>query len=259
MKCGKAAGTTLVIAEMPKSCCDEGVRQICDLIDGIVNLRKIPAGWDESIIVSLYMEKAFPIEWENYRDLNLLDLVTKVLQGIEENFPWLNVYIDDMQFGIMPRGRTINTIYSVCQLQENVHALTKALYMAFFNLESHSIVHPNMSIWWAHHKLNIEWWLVRLIHSMYENATSRVHVGCNQHHEVSVKIGGLRSSCLCVFSLLISIVMLKEYILCLIIIIVKLEVWIITHCLGLGHETNVCTVCLYILISAQLPYHSTEE
>ena len=40
---------------------------------------------------------------------------------------------------------------------------------------------------------------------------------------------------------------LKEYILCLIIII-KSEVWTITHCLGLGHETMVCTVCLSIFL-----------
>ena len=38
------------------------------------------------------------------------------------------------------------------------------------------------------------------------------------------------------------------YILCLIIII-KSEVWTITHCLGLGHETMVCTVCLSVFLS----------
>ena len=37
----------------------------------------------------------------------------------------------------------------------------------------------------------------------------------------------------------------RIYILCLIIII-KSEVWTITHCLGLGHETMVSAVCLYI-------------
>ena len=40
----------------------------------------------------------------------------------------------------------------------------------------------------------------------------------------------------------------RIYILCLIIII-KLEVWTITHCLGLGHETMVCIVCLSIFLS----------
>ena len=37
------------------------------------------------------------------------------------------------------------------------------------------------------------------------------------------------------------------YILCLIIII-KSEVWTITHCLGLGHETMVCAVCLSLFL-----------
>ena len=61
---------------------------------------------------------------------------------------------------------------------------------------------------------------------------------------------------LCVFSLPISFVMIERiYILCLIIII-KSEVWTITHCLGLGHETMVCAVCLSIFLylgASQLP------
>ena len=53
---------------------------------------------------------------------------------------------------------------------------------------------------------------------------------------------------LCVFSLPISFVMIEIiYIPCLIIII-KSEVWTITHCLGLGHETMVCAVCISILL-----------
>ena len=53
---------------------------------------------------------------------------------------------------------------------------------------------------------------------------------------------------LCVFSLPISFVMIDRiYILCLIIII-KSEGWTITHCLGLGHETMVCAVCLSIFL-----------
>ena len=53
---------------------------------------------------------------------------------------------------------------------------------------------------------------------------------------------------LCVFSLPIPFVMIERiYILCLIIII-KSGVWTITHCLGLGHETMVCAVCLPIFL-----------
>ena len=39
---------------------------------------------------------------------------------------------------------------------------------------------------------------------------------------------------------------LRWYTLCLIII--KSEVWTIIHCLGLGHETMVCAVCLSIFL-----------
>ena len=53
---------------------------------------------------------------------------------------------------------------------------------------------------------------------------------------------------LCIFSIPISLVMIERiYILCLIIFI-KSEVWTITHCLGLGHETMVCAVCLSIFL-----------
>ena len=51
-----------------------------------------------------------------------------------------------------------------------------------------------------------------------------------------------------VFSLPISFVMVEIiYIHCLIIII-KPEVWTLTHCLGLGHETMVSAVCLSIFL-----------
>ena len=63
---------------------------------------------------------------------------------------------------------------------------------------------------------------------------------------------------LCVFSLPIPFLMIERiYILCLIIII-KSEVWTITHCLGLGHETMVCAVYLSIFlcrfIRTEIPY-----
>ena len=47
---------------------------------------------------------------------------------------------------------------------------------------------------------------------------------------------------LCVFGLPISFMMIER------IIIIKSEVWTIAHCLGLGHETMVCAVCLSILL-----------
>ena len=64
---------------------------------------------------------------------------------------------------------------------------------------------------------------------------------------------------LCVFSWPISLVMIERiYILCLIIII-KSEVWTITHCLGLGHETMVCAVCLPVFLPTGINHFMYES
>ena len=52
---------------------------------------------------------------------------------------------------------------------------------------------------------------------------------------------------LCVFSLPISLMMILRIWIFYLILIIRLEVWPISHCLGLGHETMVGAVCLSIL------------
>ena len=55
-----------------------------------------------------------------------------------------------------------------------------------------------------------------------------------------------------VFSWPVPLVMIQRiYILC-VIVIIKSEVWTITHCLGLGHETRVPTVCLSIFLETAM-------
>ena len=55
-----------------------------------------------------------------------------------------------------------------------------------------------------------------------------------------------------VFSWPVPLVMIEIiYILC-VIVIIKSEVWTITYCLGLGHETMVPTVCLSIFLETAM-------
>ena len=102
-----------------------------------------------------------------------------------------------MQFGfIKPGHSTTDAIFIVCQLQEKFYAVNKTVYMAFVNLENAFNGVPRRAIWWALCKLSTDEWLVRLIQSMYENARSRMHVGCNLSEEFSVKVGFHQGSCL---------------------------------------------------------------
>ena len=92
-----------------------------------------------------------------------------------------------------------------------------------------------------HHCANFIWrhWIYKMP-VRYNVSSAWVRLSIFSHSSIIQSVG------LCVFSLSISFVMIERiYRLCLIIII-KSEVWIINRCLGLGHETMVCTVCLSI-------------
>ena len=104
--------------------------------------------------------------------------------------------IDDMQFGFMPGRSTIDAIFIVRQLQENVYTANKTLYMAFVDLEMAFDRLPKSVIWLALPKLDFDEWLVLLIESMYENARSRVRFGCNLSEKFSVKVGLHQGYCL---------------------------------------------------------------
>ena len=58
---------------------------------------------------------------------------------------------------------------------------------------------------------------------------------------------------LCVFSLSIYLMTIVRIHVLYLIIIVKLKLWTICHCLGLGHETIVYAVCLSIFLAMILP------
>ena len=59
---------------------------------------------------------------------------------------------------------------------------------------------------------------------------------------------------LCVSSLPVSLMMIVRICVLYLIIIIKSEVWPICHCLWLGHETMVCTVCHEIIVCAVYSY-----
>ena len=112
----------------------------------------------------------------------------KVLDRVAENF-LRQVHTDDMQFGFMPGHSTTDSIFIVHQLQEKFYAISKTLYMAFVDLEKAFDCITRCVIWWALCKLSVGEWLVWFIQSMYENARSRVRVGCNLSAKFSVKMG----------------------------------------------------------------------
>ena len=78
MASGKAAGPSIIVAEMLKPVGEAGAVEVRDLIEDIILEGCIPTNWQESFIVNLYKGKGDALNRGNYRGLNLIEQVMKV-------------------------------------------------------------------------------------------------------------------------------------------------------------------------------------
>ena len=107
MASGKAAGPSIIVAEMLKPVGEAGAVEVRDLIADIILEGCIPTNWQESFIVNLYKGKGDALNRGNYRGLKLIEQVMKVLERVVEGLIRQRVEIDEMQCGFMSgRGTT---------------------------------------------------------------------------------------------------------------------------------------------------------
>ena len=94
---------------------------------------------------------------------------------------------DDMQPGFMLGRSSTDAILIVRQLQEKLYADNKTLCMALVDLEKAFDRVPKCGVLLANWRRGI----VGAAHTehVYENARSRLRVGCNLSEEFSVKMG----------------------------------------------------------------------
>ncbi|HXJ94687.1 MAG TPA: reverse transcriptase domain-containing protein [Terriglobia bacterium] len=188
-KDGKAPGPTGVVAEMLKAAGDVGIQWMTDLCNAVVVEGKIPDDWKKSWMVSVYKGKGDALECGSYRGIKLLDQVMKVLERVIEKRLRDKVQIDNMQFGFRPGRGTTDAIFIVRQMQEKFLAKRKELWMAFVDLEKAFDRVPREVVWWALRKMGVEEWLVKVIQSMYADATTAVRLGGGESKAFAVKVG----------------------------------------------------------------------
>ena len=131
----------------------------------------------------------------SYQGLKLLE-VMKVLERVAENFLRHKVHMMTCSLASSLDTAPQMPYLLFASYKKSLMPSIRPVYMAFVNLENAFNGVPRRAIWWALCKLSIDEWLVRLIQSMYENARSRMHVGCNLSEEFSVRVGFHQGSCL---------------------------------------------------------------
>jgi hypothetical protein len=189
MKCNKAPGPSGVVADMLKSAGETCLPWVTDVCNAIVQEGKMPKDWDKSWMVNVYKGKGDALECGSYRGIKLLEHVMKVLERVIESRVRNIVKIDEMQFGFMSGKGTTDAIFIVRQLQEKYLAKKKELWMAFVDLEKAFDRVPREVVWWALRKLGVDEWIVSVIKSMYEEATTSVKLNGRESKGFRVKVG----------------------------------------------------------------------
>ena len=84
MKFGKAAGPSVIVAEMLSASGDRGIEFLTMLTKPVFSIGAIPSGWQESFLLHIYKGKSDMLDRGNYRALKLTDQVMKLLEHVLE-------------------------------------------------------------------------------------------------------------------------------------------------------------------------------
>ena len=114
----------------------------------------------------------------------------KVFERVIEARVQERVQIDNMQFDFISGKGITDTIFIVHQLQEKYLAKKKDLWMAFIDLENAFDRVPRREVlWWALREVEVEEWLIKVIQSLYEGATTSVKLRSGESQPFEVKVG----------------------------------------------------------------------
>jgi len=94
-----------------------------------------------------------------------------------------------MQFGFSPGKGITDSIFIIRQLQEKYLANKKDLWMAFVDLAMAFDRVPRGILWWALREVEVEEWLIKVIQSMYDGATTSVKLAIGDSKPFDVKVG----------------------------------------------------------------------
>ena len=123
------------------------------------------------------------------RGIKLLDQVMKLFERVIERKMRNLVSLDDIQFGFRLGRGTTDAIFIVRQIQEKYLTQKRDIWIAFVDLEkAFDRVSRDVS-WWALRQSGVEEWIVRVIQSMYEGASTSVKLGVGDSVEFAVKVG----------------------------------------------------------------------
>lgn len=175
MKNGKSAGKDKLVPEMFKNLDQDGMKILLKIINRVWKEEQIPTKWCETMIVPIH-KNGDRLECSNYRGINLINTIIKILEGIIENRIRTKTehLLEDQQCAFR-KGRSIQDhIFTTKQLIEKMHSQQRQLFLAFIDLEKAFDRINRNEIWRILDKYKINHKIIRITRNIYNNTKNIV-------------------------------------------------------------------------------------
>ena len=95
----------------------------------------MPVSWAPRIVVPIIKSEVEIKKCSCYRAVTITEHGMKMAERVLEKRLCRIVSVDEMQFGFMPDGITINAVFILRRMHEEYHAKGKKLHVCFVDLE----------------------------------------------------------------------------------------------------------------------------
>ena len=176
LKNNKSAGCDAIPAEIYKCASKELIGHLKALFDVIWESGEVPQDFCNANIVNIFKNKGSASDCGNYRGISLLAIGGKILAKIMSNrlHPHIEKILPESQTGFRTNRGTVDSIFSIRQLQEKVKEQQSKLYVAFIDLTKAFDSVNRDALWAIMKKFGVPIKFLTVCKSLHNNNKSRV-------------------------------------------------------------------------------------
>ena len=190
LKNGKASHTDNIPNELMKYGGDSMVQLLLVMFNALLHIEKMPGGWREGLITSLFKE-GDRVCLDNYRGITMLSTVGKLFCACIKNRIQSKVSLHDGQAGFRPERSCIDNIFVLSEaLHSRIGATPSLTTFAFFldvRKAFDTVWHDGL--WYKLWHKGVQGKIWRLLRNMYLNMGSRVLVNGEVSHTFPIRQG----------------------------------------------------------------------
>lgn len=197
LKNRKSPGPGNIPPELLKYGTDKLYRQLTSLFQKCLNGENIPEEWRTSYITTIHKKGSKDI-CDNYRGIAVLSSISRVYgklvkRRIEDEYRDIEA---EEQAGFRAGRSTTDHLFTITQIIEKKLARNQEVHLLFVDLKKAYDSIPQIKLWEALEKTNVNVTLIRAVQELYKNNTSKIKQGHAMSKGFNINKGLKQGCCL---------------------------------------------------------------